>query len=56
MVVRGLKGTNSNDLQVDDVFVPEEYGAYDVEPPDLRLQLMVPLGLAQSMRGSWPWA
>jgi alkylation response protein AidB-like acyl-CoA dehydrogenase len=46
--VGGLKGTNSNDLQVDDVFVPEEYGAYDVEPPDLGLHLMVPLGIARA--------
>ncbi len=46
--VGGLKGTNSNDLQVEDVFVPEEYGAYDVEPPDLGLHLMVPLGIARA--------
>jgi alkylation response protein AidB-like acyl-CoA dehydrogenase len=45
--VGGLKGTNSNDLEVDDVFVPEEFGAYDVEPPDLGLHLMVPLGIAR---------
>jgi alkylation response protein AidB-like acyl-CoA dehydrogenase len=46
--VGGLRGTNSNDLQVEDVFVPEEYGAYDVEPPDLGLHLMVPLGIARA--------
>jgi alkylation response protein AidB-like acyl-CoA dehydrogenase len=46
--VGGLKGTNSNDLRVDDAFVPEEYGAYDVEPPDLGLHLMVPLGIARA--------
>jgi alkylation response protein AidB-like acyl-CoA dehydrogenase len=46
--VGGLKGTNSNDLQVEDVFVPEDYGAYDVEPPDLGLHLMVPLGIARA--------
>jgi indole-3-acetate monooxygenase len=45
--VRGLRGTNSNDLQAADVFVPEEYGLYDVEPPDLGLHLMVPLGIAR---------
>ena len=46
--VGGLKGTSSNDLQVDDAFVPEEFGAYDVEPPDLGLHLMVPLGIARA--------
>jgi alkylation response protein AidB-like acyl-CoA dehydrogenase len=46
--VGGLKGTNSNDLRVDDVFVPEEYGAYNVEPPDIGLHLMVPLGIARA--------
>ena len=46
--VGGLKGTNSNDLVVEDVFVPEDYGAYDVEPPDLGLHLMVPLGIARA--------
>jgi alkylation response protein AidB-like acyl-CoA dehydrogenase len=46
--VGGLRGTNSNDLEVDDVFVAEEYGAYDVEPPDLGLHLMVPLGIARA--------
>ena len=46
--VGGLKGTNSNDLRVDEAFVPEEYGAYDVEPPDLGLHLMVPLGIARA--------
>jgi indole-3-acetate monooxygenase len=46
--VGGLKGTNSNDLRVDDVFVPEEYGACDVEPPDIGLHLMVPLGIARA--------
>jgi alkylation response protein AidB-like acyl-CoA dehydrogenase len=46
--VAGLKGTNSNDVQATDVFVPEEYGAYDVEPPDLGLHLMVPLGIARA--------
>jgi indole-3-acetate monooxygenase len=46
--VGGLKGTNSNDLEVHDVFVAEEYGAYDVEPPDLGLHLMVPLGIARA--------
>jgi alkylation response protein AidB-like acyl-CoA dehydrogenase len=46
--VGGLRGTNSNDLSVDGVFVAEEYGAYDVEPPDLGLHLMVPLGIARA--------
>jgi alkylation response protein AidB-like acyl-CoA dehydrogenase len=46
--VGGLKGTNSNDLVVEDAFVPEEYGVYDVEPPDLGLHLMVPLGIARA--------
>ncbi len=46
--VGGLKGTNSNDLQVDDAFVPEEFGAYDVPPPDVGLHLMVPLGIARA--------
>jgi alkylation response protein AidB-like acyl-CoA dehydrogenase len=46
--VAGLKGTNSNDVQASDVFVPEAYGAYDVEPPDLGLHLMVPLGIARA--------
>jgi indole-3-acetate monooxygenase len=46
--VGGLKGTNSNDLAASDVFVPEAYGAYDVEPPDLGLHLMVPLGIAHA--------
>jgi alkylation response protein AidB-like acyl-CoA dehydrogenase len=46
--VGGLRGTNSNDLEVDDVFVAEAYGAYDVEPPDLGLHLMVPLGIARA--------
>ena len=46
--VGGLKGTNSNDLEVSDVFVPESFGAYDVEPPDLGLHLMVPLGIARA--------
>jgi alkylation response protein AidB-like acyl-CoA dehydrogenase len=46
--VGGLRGTNSNDLSADDVFVAEEYGAYDVEPPDLGLHLMVPLGIARA--------
>ena len=46
--VGGLKGTNSNDLAVEDAFVPEEYGAYDVAPPDLGLHLMVPLGIARA--------
>jgi alkylation response protein AidB-like acyl-CoA dehydrogenase len=45
--VGGLRGTNSNDLQAADVFVAEEFGAYDVEPPDLGLHLMVPLGIAR---------
>jgi alkylation response protein AidB-like acyl-CoA dehydrogenase len=45
--VGGLRGTNSNDLEVQDVFVPEAMGAYDVEPPDLGLHLMVPLGIAR---------
>lgn len=46
--VGGLRGTNSNDLVVEDAFVPEEFGAYDVEPPDLGLHLMVPLGIARA--------
>jgi alkylation response protein AidB-like acyl-CoA dehydrogenase len=46
--VGGLRGTNSNDLMVDDAFVAEEYGAYNVEPPDLGLHLMVPLGIARA--------
>jgi indole-3-acetate monooxygenase len=46
--VGGLKGTNSNDLTASDVFVPEAFGAYDVEPPDLGLHLMVPLGIARA--------
>jgi alkylation response protein AidB-like acyl-CoA dehydrogenase len=46
--VGGLKGTNSNDIEAEDVFVPEEFGAYDVEPPDLGLHLMVPLGIARA--------
>jgi alkylation response protein AidB-like acyl-CoA dehydrogenase len=46
--VGGLRGTNSNDLSVDDVYVAEEYGAYNVEPPDLGLHLMVPLGIARA--------
>jgi indole-3-acetate monooxygenase len=46
--VGGLTGTNSNDLTADDVFVPEEFGAYDVPPPDLGLHLMVPLGIARA--------
>jgi len=46
--VGGLRGTNSNDLVVEDVFVAEEFGAYDVEPPDLGLHLMVPLGIARA--------
>lgn len=46
--VGGLKGTNSNDLTVEDLFVPEEFGAYDVPPPDLGLHLMVPLGIARA--------
>jgi indole-3-acetate monooxygenase len=46
--VGGLRGTNSNDLEVADVFVAEEYGVYDVEPPDLGLHLMVPLGIARA--------
>jgi alkylation response protein AidB-like acyl-CoA dehydrogenase len=46
--VGGLRGTNSNDLVVEDIFVPEEFGAYDVEPPDLGLHLMVPLGIARA--------
>jgi alkylation response protein AidB-like acyl-CoA dehydrogenase len=46
--VGGLKGTNSNDLLVEDVFVPEEYGVYDVAPPDIGLHMMVPLGIARA--------
>ena len=46
--VGGLKGTNSNDMRAEDVFVAEEFGAYDVEPPDLGLHLMVPLGIARA--------
>jgi alkylation response protein AidB-like acyl-CoA dehydrogenase len=46
--VGGLKGTNSNDIVVDNVFVPEEFGAYNVAPPDLGLHLMVPLGIARA--------
>jgi alkylation response protein AidB-like acyl-CoA dehydrogenase len=46
--VGGLKGTNSNDVVVEDAFVPEEYGAYDVPPPDVGLHLMVPLGIARA--------
>jgi indole-3-acetate monooxygenase len=46
--VGGLKGTNSNDLMVEDAFVPEGYGAYDVPPPDLGLHMMVPLGIARA--------
>jgi alkylation response protein AidB-like acyl-CoA dehydrogenase len=46
--VGGLKGTNSNDIVVEDVFVSEEYGAYNVAPPDLGLHLMVPLGIARA--------
>jgi len=46
--VGGLKGTNSNDLAIEDVLVPEEFGAYDVAPPDLGLHLMVPLGIARA--------
>ncbi|MBV9168805.1 MAG: acyl-CoA dehydrogenase family protein [Chloroflexi bacterium] len=45
--VAGLRGTNSNDIHVSDIFVPEALGAYDVEPPDLGLHLMVPLGIAR---------
>jgi indole-3-acetate monooxygenase len=46
--VVGLRGTNSHDIRAHDVFVPEEFGAYDVEPPDLGLHLMVPLGIARA--------
>jgi indole-3-acetate monooxygenase len=46
--VGGLKGTNSHDIQAADVFVPEEFGAYEVEPPDLGLHFMVPLGIARA--------
>jgi len=46
--VAGLQGTNSHDVHVHDVFVPEAFGAYDVEPPDLGLHLMVPLGIARA--------
>jgi alkylation response protein AidB-like acyl-CoA dehydrogenase len=46
--VAGLKGTNSHDVRAEDVFVPEPFGAYDVEPPDLGLHLMVPLGIARA--------
>ena len=46
--VGGLQGTNSNDIQVQDVFVPEELGVYNVQPPDLGLHLMVPLGIARA--------